>query len=674
MALLNDLMVIFALAVAVSYLCGLVRIPVILGFLLTGTLVGPHGFALAGSVHAIEELAEVGVMLLLFVIGMEISLEQMARMRRVVALGGGLQLGLTIAATAALASPIFPGWGSPLFVGFLAAMSSTAIVLKLLQERAEMASPQGQATLGVLIFQDVMIVPMILLTPLLAGGGGAAESSGLEQAARVVGVMAMLAALTQLVPRLLLRITRTRSRELFLLSIILLCLFVAWSTAKAGLSLALGAFLAGVIIGRSEYSHQAVGDVLPFRDVFLSLFFVSVGMLLDVRYLLDHLGLAMALTLGLAAMKWLTASGALLLAGAPLKAALLSGAALAQIGEFSFVLSKTGMDLGLFPREYYQPFLAVSILSMAAAPFMIRFAPAAVEGVLRRPALQQWVRRRLEAESAADADSLQQAPLRDHLIIVGYGAVGRITETAARSAGVVTVVLEMNPETVRRERRAGVNIRFGDAAQEPVLEEAGLHHARVLLVAIPDAASSLRVVETARRLNPVLHIVARTHWAQEADELLRLGANEVIHADYEAAMEILAKVLAHYHRPLDEIEGLTGRLRSRGYALLRHADDAPSFPEIADPFSELVIGTLRLKHDSQAARLTLAESALRSEHGLTVLAIHRQGVTLAHPDGGALLEPEDLLLVLGRPEDVAKTSLWFAPPDAPRPDVGEPSS
>jgi monovalent cation:H+ antiporter-2, CPA2 family len=566
--LLTDVVIIFSLSIAVIFIFQRVYIPAVVGFFLTGILVGPHGLRLVSAVHEVEVLAEIGVILLLFTIGLEFSLADLLRVRRLVLVGGSLQVTLTGLVVFGLARQFNLTVGEAIFVGFLVALSSTAIVLKLLQERGEIDSPQGRTTLAILIFQDIIIVPMVLFTPLLAGS---VERVGLALVWLVVKGVGVIVAVSlsakYVVPYALHQIARTRSRELFLLSILTMGSAVAWITSSIGLSLALGAFLAGLIISESEYSHQAFSNVLPFRDVFTSFFFVSIGMLLDVRFLFDQPGLIVLLTLSVLIIKTLAASLAATLLGLPLRTTILVGLGLSQVGEFSFILSNAGLEFGLLAGERYQLFLAVSILTMALAPFIIALAPRVADRIVKLPfpqPLQQGFYPTLGMTRTVPKDNLA-----DHVIIIGFGLNGRNVAHATQLAGVPHVIIELNPETVRQERSRGEPIYYGDAVQEAVLEHAGIKEARAIVIVISDPTATRRITAIARKLRPEIYIIARTRYLHELKPLYDLGADEVIPEEFETSVEIFARVLRKYRIPGDEIEQLVATMRADGYKMFR---------------------------------------------------------------------------------------------------------
>lgn len=656
--LLTDIVIILALSLGVVVLFHRIRVPPVVGFFLTGILAGPHGLGLIQAVHEVEVLAEVGVVLLLFVIGMEFSLESLLRMGRTLVLGGPIQLVLTGGAGLALGLLLGTGAGEALFLGFLLALSSTAIVLRLIQQRGELDTPHGRTALGILIFQDLAVVPMMLLLPVLAGraeGPGAA----LLLLARAAAVLAaVFFAARFLVPFLLRQVVRTRSRELFLLAVVAVGLGVAWLVSAAGLSLALGAFLAGLVVSESEYSHQAVSDVIPFRDVFTSFFFVSLGMLLSPTFLLDHWLVLPAVVAGVLALKTAAAGAAALVVGYPLRTALLAGLSLSQVGEFSFILAESGLDLGLLDEALHPWFLGVAVLSMAATPFLLEAAPRLVEVAESLPVLSRWARRSLVAPPDA------VAPPSDHVIVVGFGLNGRNVARACRVAGVPYVCIEINPETVRKERAEGLPIQYGDATQPTVLENAGIGAARVVVVAISDAAATRRITALARSLNAPIHIIARTRYLQETEALLYAGADEVIPEELETSVEIVSRILAHYLVPRREIESFVTEIRADAYAMFRSLGlGGATGAELGMGLPDVEVATLRVAAGSELAGLTLAESDLRGLYGVTVVAVRREGTIEPNPGGDSRVEAGDILVLLGLPEELRAAETLFAAPE-----------
>jgi CPA2 family monovalent cation:H+ antiporter-2 len=652
---LRDLVIIFALSIGILLLSYRLRLPAIVGLLLTGAIVGPYGLGLVHDIAVVESLAEVGIILLLFTIGIEYSLHTLVSLKRIIGIAGSLQVGLSIAATYAAARLLGRPEGEAVLWGFLVALSSTAIVLKLLGERGETDSPHGRIAVGVLMLQDFSVVLMMFLLPLLAGSTASSKASLGWVLAKAVGTVAVVLVSARMVfPPLLHQVVRTRSHELFILAIVVICFGTAWLTSLAGLSLALGAFVAGILISESDYGQQALADVLPLRDLFSSLFFVSVGMLLNVGFALHHPGTIVLIVLGLVVGKFAIGAVATLALRYPVRTAVLTGLALAQIGEFSFVLARAGMVSGLMGDEMYQMFIAAAVITMLLAPFLLRLAPA-LAGRAAQSALGHWLAGRPEPEGAVRA-----MPLKDHVIIAGFGVNGRNVARALAAAHIPYLILEMNPETVRVERQKGMPIAYGDAAHEAVLRHAHIEAARVAVVAISDAAATRRVVELARRLNPSVYLIARTRYSQEVGPLSVLGANEAIPEEFETSIEIFARVLRRYLVPREDIERQIAAIREDGYEMLRQLRPSPmSFLDLQQHLADLEVETFRLAAEAPASGKTLAELRLREQVGVTVLAIQRAGETLTNPWGGTSLQAGDLIITLGKPRQFAEAAPLF---------------
>jgi len=654
--LLNDVVIIFGLAIVVIFACHQLRIPTIVGFLLAGFLAGPHGLGLIENTHEVELLSEIGVVLLLFTIGIEFSFTSLSEIRTVFLVGGLLQVFLT-----ALAGTLFAvGAGRPLnqsvFIGFVLALSSTAIVLKLLQEQAQVESPHGRTTLGILVFQDIAVVPMMLWVGLW-GNMGKTLSLSLESVVTkgAAVILGLILAAKWVVPQILYQAARLRDRELFLASVVLIVLGVAWLTSTAGLSLALGAFLAGLIISRSEYSHRVLGDFLPFRDVFISFFFVAIGMLLDLGFVAKHLGWILLMATAVIAAKSLFAGLPTLLLGFPLRTAILVGLSLGQIGEFSFLLLKRGLEYNLLADDLYQLLLGMSVVTMIATPFLIAAAPAIAEWVLGLP-----LPRRLRADSSPASEAQRPADLQDHVIIVGFGLNGQNLARAAFAANIPYMIIDLNPQTIRRERKLGQPILYGDATQRAILEHAGIVQSRVLVVAISDPTATRRIVEIARRLSPRVTIIARTRFLSEMQPLYKLGADEVVPEEFETSVEIFTRVLAKYFVPRDRIETLTEELRAQGYKMLRDLSrEATSFADLDLHIPDHEIATFQVHETSPVRGKSLAEMDLRKQYGVTLLAIRRSGEIIANPGGDVRLEQGDVLVLLGPTKDMATVCRVF---------------
>lgn len=638
--LLRDIVVIFGLSVAVLFVFHRIKAPTIVGFLITGILAGPQGLGLIQAVDQVIVMAEIGVILLLFTVGLEVSLKDLMKLKKFVLVGGSLQVLLTIFAVFAILVELGVPLGEALLIGFLISLSSTAIVLRIIQEREEFDSIYGRTTLGILIFQDIAVVPMMLVTPLLPGALQTTTQSPALILAKGIGIIILVIISAKwIVPQALYHIAKTGDRELFLLSIVGICFAVAWGTSLAGLSLGLGAFLAGLIISESPYSHQAFGNVLPLRDAFTSFFFISIGMLLDLNYLLRNPVYIILIALGVMVLKALITGFAISVMGLSLRIVVLVGLALSQIGEFSFILSGVGFEIGLIPLQTYQLFLDVTVITMGATSFIMALSPRVADGVLRLP-LPEKMKNGSYTRPASSITSK-----KDHLIIVGYGVNGRNVARSARAEGILYEIVDMDPEIVVAEGKKGEPICYGDAAQETVLRHVGIKDARVMVVAISDPASTRRITELARRLNPDLFIIARTRYLQEMKPLHDLGANEVIPEEYETSVEIFSRVLERYQVSREKIENYIAEVRADGYEMFRSLSKEPYCNANLDALSDEIC-TVRVYRGSRAAGRTLAEMEIDG-HGVTLLAVHRGMETLNNPAKDMRLEVDDVAVMLG---------------------------
>jgi len=644
---LANLLVIFTVSIAVVFVFHQFRLPSIAGFLVAGALIGPHGLNLISDIGTVQVLAEIGIVLLLFTIGIEFSLVQLASMRHLMLLAAPIQVGGVLLIVWLGAMLVGLSWQQGIFWGFLFSLSSTAIVLKTLAERGESDSIHGRATIGILVFQDLAVVPMMLLTPILASqsdGGGLAILFTLGKSVLVVSLV--IAAAWYVVPKLLGHIVRSRNRELFLLTIIVSCLGIAWLTTLGGISLALGAFIAGLVISESEYSHQAMAEVLPFRDSFNSLFFVSIGILMDWRVLFAHPLPVAGLLVTILLVKFIAGAGGVLLAKVPPRSAIMVGIALAQVGEFSFLLAQQGQESGFLRGDPYQVFLAVSVLSMIVTPFLMQWSPH-----LARRA-EAWQRLRHWLPSRTTAHVLQtegkQIRMKDHVIIVGYGLNGRNLARVLGDTEIQYLALDLDGDTVSREAKLGVPVYYGDATNPNVLRHMKIEDAKVLVVAISDPFITRRTVQVAKGLNPKLHIVVRTRYLRDLEELHQLGADDVVPEEFGTSIEIFSLVLRTYKLPQDFVTQKAEQVRREGYALLRRSES----PEFADhprgeTLTDAEVETCRIDDDSPAGGKTLAEIALLPRTGASVIAWTRAGVTQANPSEKTRLMAGDIVVLLG---------------------------
>lgn len=650
--LLQDLLILIGFSTLIVYLLSKIKLPSILGFLLTGIIIGPNALSLVSDPHEVEIIAELGVILLMFVIGMELSIKQLASIKRTVFIGGSLQVFLTIGVTTLCYSFLGATWAESVFMGFLVSLSSTAIVLRMFQDRNEMASPQGKNALGILIYQDLIIVPMMLVVPIISGHTESVTNSILILLVKSsVVILITIVSARYLVPRLLHEVAKTRSKELFLLTTFTICFAVAFLTSEAGLSLALGAFLAGLIISESEYSHEATSFVLPFRALFTSFFFISVGMLLDLSFFLSNILLVLGLTLGVFVVKGSIAALVVMMLRYPSRVAILSGLALFQVGEFAFILSRVGIEYGLLTESMNQYFLAVSITTMLLTPFVFIFSEetstlflrSRLGGVLKRASASQ------DPVNNLDLDELS-----NHLVIIGFGMNGSLLAQAAEASGIPYIVLETNAEIVKRERQRGVPILFGNASQDHMLETVHIRNSRAVVIAISDFKETGNIVRAVRSICQTAYMIVRSKYVYESTELLALGADDVIPEEFETSIEISSRVLHKFLVPTEDIAQFISIVRADNYHLLESNEKLPRTYR-PESFPDLNITTIKVGRDSgSVVGKTLQESNIRNKFGVNIVGINRNDKMRFHFDSTERILHNDLLFIYGDPQAINK--------------------
>lgn len=640
--LLQDIVILLGFSVLVVLLLQRLKLPSILGFLLTGIIIGPYGLSLIEAVHEVEILAEIGVILLLFVIGMELSIQQLKSMRKTVFYGGFLQVGLTVAVTAVVYMFLGFEWNEAVFVGFLFSLSSTAIVLKILGDKNEITAPHGRNALGILIFQDIIVVPMMLFTPMLAGQSTDIGMEILELVIKSAVVIALTFVLAKyVVPRLMLEIARTKSKELFLLTTITICFAVAFLTAEAGLSLAFGAFLAGLVISESDYSHQATSTILPFRELFTSFFFISIGMLLDLDFFFKNVGIILLLVLVVFLVKGTIAGLSTIFFRYPPRTVVLTGLALFQIGEFAFILSRVGINYDLLTPLMNQYFLSVSIVTMLVTPFILIYSEQ----------ISKWIMKSQKPDQVPAVQVENSEGLENHLLIIGYGINGRNLAKAAKYANIPYVILELNADTVKEEKAKGEPIYFGDAIHEHILESVKVQRSRVVVIAISDPVATKAIITNVRHLSKSVFIVVRTRYVKEIEALLALGADEVIPEEFETSIEIFSRVLHNYLIPIDELEKLVETVRADNYNIFQAKSKAPN-TITSNKIPDFNITSVRLLTDSGIVGKSLEEADVRKRFGVNVLAIGRDGNIITSLNPKEKFLREDMVYISGDQEHI----------------------
>ncbi len=655
--LLDELAIVAALAVTVTVILSKLRLPTVAGLLAAGALLGPHGLGLAESVHSIEVLAEVGVVLLLFSIGLEFSLARLRDIFRRVALGGALQVLLTIAATAAVAVALGEPPARGLFYGFVFALSSTAIVLRALAERRELDAPHGRFIVGTLIFQDLCVVPMVLMVPLLGAKGSlsdAAISIELALGKATLVVVGTLGIAHFVVPKLLNWVEASRSREVFLLAILGLCIGTAWLTSLAGLSLALGAFLGGMVVADTEHGHRAMGDILPLRDAFVSIFFVSLGMLFDVSVLFEQPMLVAAILLGFLVAKGALATAAALAMRFPARVAWLVGAGLAQFGEFGFVLTRLAQSHGIVDDVAVRPLFAAGIISMFLTPLLVRVAPHITAGERLLAPLE-----RLIGVRGIDEAHEEQVDLRDHVLIIGFGLAGRFAARALGECGIPYVVLELNADNVRKGKELGLPVFYADATSHEALSHAHVESARLVVLLINDPQAAERVVDTVKRVAPGLPVMIRTRYYLERARLMNLGASDVVAEEVEGTVEVISRMLRTVEVPRNVINERIRQVRAETLTSQRkHTVPRPRLRDVRG-LDDLKIESALVHPGSPADGASAASMRLRSVTGALMVGVRRGSNLLEKPDPSVPFEPEDVVYFVGTSESLVRALRLF---------------
>jgi CPA2 family monovalent cation:H+ antiporter-2 len=643
--LLQDILILLGFSAVIVFVLQKLKLPSIIGFLLTGIVIGPNGLSLINAVEQVEVLSEIGVILLLFVIGMELSLKQLISIKKTVFIGGFLQVGITAIVTGLIYYFLGYSWNESVFVGFLFSLSSTAIVLKTLQDRKEMSAPHGRNALAILIFQDIIVVPMMLITPLIAGESENIEMSILSLVLKSVAVLIItVISARYIVPKLMHAVAKTNSKELFLLVTFTICFAVTFLTSAVGLSLALGAFIAGLIISESEYSHQATSIILPFRELFTSFFFVSVGMLLDLSFFLKNIPTIMFLVLLVFIIKSIIAGLSVAALKYPTRTVILTGLSLFQVGEFAFILSKVGIEYNLLSPQTNQYFLSVSIVSMMLTPFIIIFSERIANkfiGVSKRIGFDPTL------VSDQSISEIGEKDLENHLVIIGYGVNGSNLAKAAEASNIPYVIVEMNAETVRKQKAKGLPVIFGDATQDHILEAVHLADARAAVIAISDNNATKTIIKNIRAHSDSLYLVVRTRYVKETSELIALGADEVIPEEFETSVQIFSHVLQNFLVPEDDIDQLRNKVRADNYQLFKgeHKRSKTYRPKNIADFN---ITCLRLNGDSnEFLGTSLKELNLRAEHGINILGIKRKEAMLDNIQPEEILKQGDIIYVQG---------------------------
>ncbi len=655
MGIAGDIALILVAALLGGIVARRLGLPLILGYIAAGVLVGPNTFGPSvGDVHQIELLAEIGVALLLFAIGLHFSLGELAPVRRIALLGTPVQMALTIAFGYALGRLLLDlGWVESVWLGALISLSSTAVVLKTLGEQGVLGTLSARVMVGMLIVQDLAIVVLLTVLPVLQDVREGLPDLGIALLKAAAFLATMLFLGSRVLPLILARLAAWGSRELFLVCVVAIGLGVGYATYLVGLSFAFGAFVAGMVLSESDYSHQALAEVEPLRDVFAMIFFVSVGLLIDPAFLWKSAGTIALVVVLVLVVKGLIFGGLARAFGYVNIAPFAVGLGLFQVGEFSFLLAREGISTDAISQETYSLVLATAAITMALTPLAARLAPT----------LYGRYRRRFPREPLLTFN-VPESGLRGHAIIAGYGRVGSFVARLLDRLEKPFVIIEANPSRAEEAREAGFPTVFGDAAAQPVLEAAGVAEARLVLVSIPDAIATRLAVERAKALAPDAEILVRAESVEQLEDLGRLGVYEAVQPEFEAGLELARQALARFGVGAEEAQNFADGVRKELYAPI--SAEGPSYEEGGDGLPA------RLRRASRAIEVewvrlsgnggsdagfvlgrTIGDLKVRSETGASLLAVVRDEEVIPNPGADLRLKSGDAVGVLGTPEQRA---------------------
>ena len=646
-----DLVTALGSATVGGFVANRLRQPVLLGYLLSGLIIGPFGFKLIKDVDQIQSLAEVGVAFLLFALGVEFSITELKRVKDIAIKGSLLQIGITTGLIALIS--LILGWSRTpiegIFIGFLLSLSSTAVVLKTLTERGETNTTHGQVMLGILIAQDLALGLMLAILPALSEPGSGLGMALLQAGLKgVIFIAFAIGAGVWLVPPLMKTIAATESSELFLLGVIALCLGVALLTDALGLSIEMGAFIAGLMIAEIDYSDQALAKVLPLRDTFASLFFVSIGMLIEPLVIFNNLGVILGLVLMVMLGKALVVAPVVLGFGYSFKTAVIASLGLNQIGEFSFVLAQEGFDLGILGENKYFLVIGTTAITLVLTPVLLKMAPRFADQIVTLPRIGDYLKKFRDVKAIALPETLQ-----NHVVVAGYGRVGQVLVNMLRNQGQTVLVIENSEAAIQRLRQQKISYIFGDADSDLVLEKVHLERALALAITLPDPASTRMLLQRALSLAPGLKIVVRAHENMEVEVLNQLGAWEVVQPEFEAALEIGANVLGILGKDTDIIQSVIRSIRAGRYrSVIPEKITNLELRALQEATENLSTHWVGIHPDSPLVGLTLAKANIRHLTGVTIMEIERENQKLNYPTPNTQFQANDRVLAVGSKDEI----------------------
>ena len=631
--LVRDLVLAYALALVFVVGLARLRVPALVALILAGAVAGPAALGIVRTEAQVETLAEIGVVFLLFTVGLDFSMGHIQRIWRTVIIGGALQIAATVVCVILVLMTVMPTRVA-VFIGLFVALSSTAVVLRELGQRNELDTLRGRLAVGILLFQDLAVVVLLLLVPFLSGEMELVEvPAALGRAVLAIAAVAFVS--RRVLPPVLRAVTAAGRREVFVLAVALAGIGTAWMSSLLGVSTAVGAFLAGLALAESEFSHQAYAEIRPLRDILASLFFISLGMLLDPVSVWSNMWVILSIAAGIMVIKALVATGALVIVATPLRIAVAAGMSLAQVGEFSFILGRAGLESQLISEAVWQTLLAASVMTMACTPILLAVGSSVAATLLRR------------GTPGSGEEPLTVHTLADHIVILGFGVGGRLLAKALREVKVPYVILELNGTVVRRLALEGESILYGDATNLDALQKAGVERARGVVAVLSDVDASRRAVIFTRTLSATVPILVRTRYRVEAEAMQRAGATISVAEELEASLEVIAQLFGRLEMPGNVTETLLEGFRQDSASVRPlHAPRSP-LEQLPTLIRQTPIATHQLHSTDWAVGRTIAELNLRVLAGISVLAIQRDREYFTSPSSDMALTEADVLYLVG---------------------------
>jgi monovalent cation:H+ antiporter-2, CPA2 family len=633
----HQLIIILGFSIPVIYIFNKMKLPSIIGFLITGIIIGPFGLRLIDDNAGIQLMAEIGVAFLLFTIGIEISLSRFLKHLSEFLLTGGLQVFFTFLAGTAVGLLLQLSVSQSIFIGFLLSHSSSALVLKILNDRGDEESPQGRISIGIILFQDIIVVPMMLLIPFLAGASGpSAWAIAWKLFQSLLIIVLILVVARWGIPVILERLVNVQMRDVFAITSIVIILGIAWITQSLGLSLAIGAFLAGLALSDTDFTHQIISDIKPFRDIFLSIFFVSFGMILDLNFIMRNPGYIISALAVIILIKAAIVFGLVKFLKYPLRTALLSGVILSQIGEFSFVLASEGFKNKIISGYVYQSFISASVLAFIISPLLIAIAYYALS-------------RKKTFSSSAEMEPADRLHLDNHVIICGIGLNGRNLMKVLRDTAIAYVIIDVNFQKIKDLKKKGEkNTIWGDASNIEILKRANIEFARVMVIAISDRHLTKSCLSIAKAIKPDLHIIVRTKYVADIEDLMALGADDIIPEEFETSIQIFSRVLKMFHIPNSIILAQGNIIRNKSYGVFRDVRyTQEAFDQIGQILAQGTIETYYIAAGNAIIGQSIKDIDLKAQSGAMIINIIRSNQTITNPPSDFVLEADDQLILFG---------------------------